>query len=217
MGPREFHGEIPSTQDRAIELVRAGATEGTRVVACRQTAGRGRLDHLWASPEGGLYLSIVLAVPSDHPTLLPLALGARLAQELGDRYSVPLLVKWPNDVVVSAPRQPPKKLAGVLVDRVSSPSAGALAVAGIGVNVANRSGGWPVEVRDQATSLGELLRTPPPLDEVEEVVVGAAMGASTGLQDRGGLDATRALCRRRLYGSATTRAWTGAPSGSSQA
>jgi shikimate 5-dehydrogenase len=32
MGPREFHAEIPSTQDRALELARGGAAEGCQVV-----------------------------------------------------------------------------------------------------------------------------------------------------------------------------------------
>lgn len=52
MGPREFYEVVDSTQDRAIELARSGAAEGTLVVARTQRLGRGRLDHGWWSPAG---------------------------------------------------------------------------------------------------------------------------------------------------------------------
>ncbi len=103
MGPRELYDTLPSTQDRALSLARAGAPEGTRVIARRQTHGRGRLARSWESPEGGLYCSILLSRPSDHPGLLPLTVGARLASALRKEYAVPLVLKWPNDLLVHAP------------------------------------------------------------------------------------------------------------------
>ena len=60
---REYYDELPSTQQRAIVLARAGAPEGTHVVAGRQRRGRGRLDHTWSSPDGGLYLSTIVRAP----------------------------------------------------------------------------------------------------------------------------------------------------------
>jgi BirA family transcriptional regulator, biotin operon repressor / biotin---[acetyl-CoA-carboxylase] ligase len=200
VGPREFHAEISSTQDRAIELARNGATEGTRVVARRQHAGRGRLDHVWESPSGGLYLSIVLSVPAEHPTLLPLAVGARIAHELGEQYSLPLAVKWPNDVLVLAVGRIPRKVAGVLVDRIDRFPSPPVGIAGIGVNVANPSSTLPGELRAHAVALSELMADPPSLDEVEEVVVHAAVTAAAALREPEGIEATRTLCRRRLFG-----------------
>jgi BirA family transcriptional regulator, biotin operon repressor / biotin---[acetyl-CoA-carboxylase] ligase len=200
VGPREFHAEIPSTQDRAIELARGGAPEGTRIVALRQTRGRGRLDHAWASPAGGLYLSIVLRVPPEHVTLLPLALGVRLARELGEQYARPFQVKWPNDVLVALGSERPLKVAGILVDRVESPGIGAVEVAGIGVNVTTERASFPAELRETATSLAEVTSEGPTLDAVEETVVRSAMKAAIGLRGPGGVEATRALCRRWLYG-----------------
>ena len=133
--PREWHPEIASTQDRAVALARAGAPAGTRVVAGRQTQGRGRLDHAWASPAGGLYLSLVLPSPPAHETLLPLALGAHLAREIECRYGVALALKWPNDLLWVEGGAPPRKVAGILVDRVPTPTGTWAAVAGIGINV----------------------------------------------------------------------------------
>ena len=120
MGPRELYDSLPSTQDRALALARDGAPEGTRVVARRQSRGRGRLERAWESPEGGLYRSIVLSRPRDHFGLLPLTVGAVLASALRKEYSVPVVLKWPNDLLVLEPGRHPRKLSGILTDDVAS-------------------------------------------------------------------------------------------------
>ena len=51
---------VPSTNDIAVDAGRAGAEHGWAVRASVQTAGRGRRGHSWTSPNGSLYLSIVL-------------------------------------------------------------------------------------------------------------------------------------------------------------
>ena len=199
-GVREFHEEVASTQDRAIALARSGAEEGTRVVARRQRSGRGRLDHTWASPDGGLYLSIVLRNPPDRAGWVPLAIGAALAQHLAGRYPIRLGVKWPNDLLVLEDGRPARKLGGVLVDRVEAGPAGAAEVAGIGVNVTTDVRRLPEELRARAVSLSELVRPPPSLDEVEEVVVVAVESAVATLRAPDGVDRTRRRCREWLFG-----------------
>jgi BirA family transcriptional regulator, biotin operon repressor / biotin---[acetyl-CoA-carboxylase] ligase len=211
--PREWYPEIGSTQDRAIALARAGAPPGTRVVAARQTGGRGRLDHSWASPPGGLYLSVVLRSPTSHETLLPLAVGAHLAKELEGRYGVSLALKWPNDLLWTGDGPPARKVAGILLDRVPAPSGGWTAVAGIGVNVAS-SDELPSDVARHATALADLVQPAPPLEEVEVLVVRAAEAAAASLLagDRE-VEATRALCRARLYGVGRRASVDGVPVG----
>ena len=197
---REFYDEIPSTQDRALDLARSGSEEGTLVVARCQTAGRGRLDHRWESPGGGLHLSIVLPAPDPPAALLPLALGAGLCEAFGRGSRLPLAVKWPNDVLAVAPGAPSRKLAGILVDRVGSPRLGYAAVAGIGVNVTVDPSAYPVELRSKIVGLGELVHPPPSLEDVERTVVATALNASSLLRTPEGRREMLALCRRLLWG-----------------
>src|SRR3970282_1740053 len=51
---------VTSTNDVARSLAEDGAGEGTAVLALEQSGGRGRLGRSWASPPGGVYLSVVL-------------------------------------------------------------------------------------------------------------------------------------------------------------
>ena len=51
---------VGSTNDEARQLARGGAPGGTLVWAAAQSAGRGRRGHLWQSPPGNLYLSLIL-------------------------------------------------------------------------------------------------------------------------------------------------------------
>jgi BirA family transcriptional regulator, biotin operon repressor / biotin---[acetyl-CoA-carboxylase] ligase len=212
VGPREFYDSIASTQDRARELAQNGAPEGTRVVALEQTRGRGRLDHGWSSPPGGLYLSIVLRAPPEHVSWLPLALGARLADGLARGSAADFRVKWPNDVLAGSAAGGFRKVAGVLVDRLDG-RWGTAEVAGIGVNVSTPLSAFPPELRASATSL--LLVAPPapsPAD-VEQIVVQSALDAAAGLVGRENLATTRALCRRWLWGVGRPARVDGVPAG----
>jgi BirA family biotin operon repressor/biotin-[acetyl-CoA-carboxylase] ligase len=212
VGPREFYGEIPSTQDRARELALAGAAEGTRVVALVQTKGRGRLDHRWASPPGGLYLSIVLRAPPEHVTWLPLALGARIADGLAAATRSDFRVKWPNDVLAGPDGGPFQKVAGILVDRLDT-RWGTAEIAGIGVNVATPASAFPPEVRATATSLAVVAPPGPSITKVEQIVVQSALDAAAGLVGRENLATTRALCRRWLWGVGRPVTVDGVPAG----
>ena len=64
--------ETPSTIDVAWAWLRAGGPEGAAVIAEQQTQGRGRATRRWASPRGGLWMS-VLARPG-----MPAARGGLL-------------------------------------------------------------------------------------------------------------------------------------------
>lgn len=200
MGPREFYEQLPSTQDRALALARAGAPDGTRVVARRQTLGRGRADHRWVSPVGGLYLSIVLRTTSGPSPLLPLGIGAGLAERLAAQFSVPLRTKWPNDLLVVSGPSPARKIGGVLTDRLAADGSASAAVAGIGLNVDVPPIRLPPELAPTTASLSEFVRPPPSLEVVEEVVVASVLETSRQLSAPGGPRVVLERCRRTLYG-----------------
>lgn len=213
MGPREFYDELPSTQDRALELARSGAEDGTRVVASRQSRGRGRADHLWSSPDGGLYVSIVLkAVPGPVP-FLPLGIGATLARTLGEAYALPLRTKWPNDVLLPARGAVARKLAGILVDEIPSPNLGRAWVVGVGVNVLAPPGGYPSDLLRPATSLSELTSPAPTLAEVERLVVDSCLQTRRTLEREDGATVMLRHCRALLYGVGCRVVVDGRPAG----
>ena len=69
--------EVSSTNDVVKRALEAGEPEGLAVRACRQTGGYGRQGRTWTSPEGGLYLSLLLRprVPSAQLPTLSLVAG----------------------------------------------------------------------------------------------------------------------------------------------
>ena len=136
-----------STNADVAAVARAGAPEGTVHVTSHQTAGRGRLDREWVAPPGsGLAASVLLRpveVPLDRWGWIPLLVGVALADAVAELGVQPAL-KWPNDIEVDG-----KKLAGILVEAVTTPD-GAAAVIGVGLNVSMTAAQLPIPA---ATSL----------------------------------------------------------------
>lgn len=124
-----------------------GAPEGTIHTTDLQTGGRGRLDRSWEAPAGsGLAVSVLLRpdrVPAGNWVWLPLLVGLAVDATV-NAFGVEAGLKWPNDVLVGD-----RKLAGILLERVETPS-GPAAVVGIGLNTTLRADEIPV---DTATSL----------------------------------------------------------------
>ena len=90
-----------STNALVKAAIDAGEAEGLAVQAARQTAGYGRRGHTWESPEGGLYLSLLLRPEVDDAQLATLPLVAGLAVREACETVAPggaFAVKWPNDV-----------------------------------------------------------------------------------------------------------------------
>ena len=138
--------EVGSTNDEALSLGRAGAAHGSAIAARRQSAGRGRRGHAWESPEGHLYLSVVLR-PDVSPARLP-GLAAACGLGVTDVLRGTRL-KWPNDVLARR-----RKLAGVLVETARDDAGRTFAVCGVGVNVGRAPRDLP------AISLAELGSAP---------------------------------------------------------
>jgi BirA family biotin operon repressor/biotin-[acetyl-CoA-carboxylase] ligase len=144
--PRHHHRLTDSTNDRARELARAGAPDGTVVTASEQSAGRGRQGRTWTAPAGGALLSSILLRPLDlRHRLLPLSVPLAVCEAAEELGAGPCQVKWPNDVWLDG-----RKLAGVLIE-ARPPD---WAMIGIGLNVAIATEDFPPELRETATSIG---------------------------------------------------------------
>lgn len=95
-----------STNELVKRAIEEGEPEGYAVTARVQTAGYGRQGRTWASPAGGMYLSVLLRpqVPLfELPTLslvAGMAVRRAVAGLLGDDVGRHVKVKWPNDVVL---------------------------------------------------------------------------------------------------------------------
>ena len=137
-----------STNADLAVRARAGAPGWQALVAGEQTAGRGRLTRAWSSPQGtSISLSVLLRPtrPISEWGLIPLITGlgvARAVESLGAR----AVLKWPNDVLLPADDE--RKVCGILAEVVSGPTPGV--VVGVGVNVSQDRGEFPV---DTGTSL----------------------------------------------------------------
>jgi len=127
----------------------AGAPEGLCVIAREQTAGRGRQGRSWSSPPGeGLYLSLVLRpqVTASASAMITLAAAVAVAETLRLDFQAAADIKWPNDILLSG-----RKICGILVEAAIEGDRLQYAVAGIGVNIAQRF--FPEQVTAGATSL----------------------------------------------------------------
>ena len=181
--------ETDSTQRVARELGRAGAPEGTVVIAEAQTAGRGRLGRTWHSPRGvNLYCSIVLR-PALSPAAVPqvaLVAGVAAAAALAETPGLAPRLKWPNDVLIDG-----RKVAGILTEMEAEVERVHHVILGIGVNLNAPRAAFPPELRERATSL--FLATGRRVDRA--AVTGrllAALEARYGRFLEGGFEAVRA-------------------------
>ncbi|NJE00214.1 biotin--[acetyl-CoA-carboxylase] ligase [Thermococcus sp. LS1] len=151
--------EVDSTNEYA-KLIALNEPEGTVVVADRQTAGKGRKGRTWASPEGGLWMSVILK-PEAEPKHLPklVFIGALAVVDTLWKFGIEAGIKWPNDVWING-----RKICGVLTEgRI-----GEFVILGIGLNVNNEI---PEELKGMATSMKAVLGRRAELDEVLRVLI----------------------------------------------
>ena len=158
--------ELESTNKEAKQMAEKGLGSWTVVSAKKQSAGYGKENVGWFSPEGGLYFSIILPKSQieDLQTLTVLA-AFIVASTIKDKFGLEPLIKLPNDVLIKD-----KKVAGILTENIIGKDV-KLSVIGIGINTNTKS--FPQELANIATSLKmELGREVGSEDILKEVVEG---------------------------------------------
>jgi len=138
---RQIHHfyELDSTNLRARKIA-ADSPNGTVVIAEEQFEGKGRTGGAWASPPGGIYLSIILKpdIPPDQLHRLTLVTGVAAVEVLNE-LGLNAEIKWPNDILINE-----KKVCGINY-----------VIIGIGVNANTGIDALPPITMLQATSLKE--------------------------------------------------------------
>ena len=160
--PIEAHETLGSTNDRAWELDRSGASHGTVVVAATQTAGRGRQGRRWTSANGGLFTSFLLRLgaPREDVSAISLVVGLEVGRTLAQDFGLSGVgLKWPNDVWIDG-----RKIAGLLLE--SRVDAALRVVVGLGLNLRAPDEGWG-ELEGRAVALGDHVEAPTPAQVLE--------------------------------------------------
>ncbi|MFK7770277.1 MAG: biotin--[acetyl-CoA-carboxylase] ligase [Mariniblastus sp.] len=206
IGQIDYHHQIGSTNDRAIELIKQGTiSTPTLVLTKNQTAGRGQRDRIWLSDEGSLTFTWIISstdlssgssskpiadsqtndgpLDSMLPILVPLAIcyAVESTTELSG-----ITIKWPNDLLVEN-----QKLCGILIESVTSTSSNSEThfVVGIGINVNN-------------SNLEELLNNDSKSNDSSSLESSQSQSASTHSQDDRTLrsqDSKIAICPTSIF------------------
>lgn len=122
---------VDSTQNRAADIMLKGASDGTTIIAGKQSDGKGRDGRKWISPEGGIWLSVILLPKFDISTvtLFPLAASLALSIAIKKTLDIQTELKWPNDLTLNG-----KKVAGMLVDASLESNRVENLILGVGIN-----------------------------------------------------------------------------------
>lgn len=155
--PLEVLAEIDSTNDAAKRAAKLGTPSGATFVAEVQRSGRGRQGRAWMGTRGESILASVLLRLACEPRNLPpitLACGLAVRDAVARVVSVPVKLKWPNDVLIDG-----RKVAGVLVEAIIAGKSVEAVVIGFGINVHQR--GFPEEIASRAASVAMFATTPP--------------------------------------------------------
>jgi BirA family biotin operon repressor/biotin-[acetyl-CoA-carboxylase] ligase len=140
-----------STQILAHQWARAGAVEGSLVVADEQQEGKGRLGRNWHSPpETGVWMSLVIRppIPIQQASHLTLLASVGVSTAIINLTNLPIQIKWPNDLLLHE-----KKICGILTELRGDQDKMDYMVLGIGINVNQQINQFPDELKDIATSL----------------------------------------------------------------
>lgn len=156
--------EVTTTQAIAHEQVRAGAMDGTVIVAEYQSAGKGRMLREWSSASGkGIWTTLIIR-PEVPPHLAPqftLVIAVAVVNAIKALYpDVDARIKWPNDILING-----KKMTGILTEMVAEADRVEAILIGIGINVNQQLTDFPSELQSIATSLA--IEVGQPVDRAE--------------------------------------------------
>ncbi len=143
--------EVKSTNTEAKKWALEGAPHGAVVVSKMQTGGRGRLGRTFESPQGGLYISVILRLLGKTSAgLITSAAAVAVRRAVADMCEINLDIKWVNDLYLGG-----KKCCGILSEAGTGVETGEIEyiVVGMGLNYTTALDAFPKDVADIVTSL----------------------------------------------------------------
>ena len=153
--------QLGSTSIAARQLLVAGASLPRVIIARTQNAGIGQRGRGWASPRGGVWLTLAWPIQrSDPDALLQPSLALRAGMAVHDAIAPELegtphvlALKLPNDVMIGG-----RKVAGILTEIVRPSSlSGPVVLIGVGINADFSGDHLPAELHASATTLKDVL------------------------------------------------------------
>lgn len=143
--------EIDSTNEYAKQLSRT-ETGDVMVIASRQTAGKGRLGRTFHSPDGGIYMSLLLhpTLPTEKISLITVMASVAMRRTIESVCQKEALIKWVNDIYLDG-----KKVCGILTEGSFDAENNKFKyiILGVGINVFEPTDGFPDELKNIATSI----------------------------------------------------------------
>jgi BirA family biotin operon repressor/biotin-[acetyl-CoA-carboxylase] ligase len=139
--------EVVSTNEVALSLAR-DCPNGTVILAETQTRGRGRLSRTWASPPGGIWMSLILKpeMPLAQVYQINMAVAVAVCKAISSSFGLETGIKWPNDLLIKE-----RKICGILMEVSAQVDRLDYAVVGLGLNANIDPSGFSAEWR--STSL----------------------------------------------------------------
>ena len=182
----EVFTEIGSTNTYLLEQTAPAAGKHRVAIADHQTSGRGRQEREWISAPGSslcLSLAYTFASRPDNLPGLTLAIGVATVDALRQSGVDEVQLKWPNDLVALD-----GKLGGMLAESQFRGEAGAIVVAGIGINfdlpvrlIRDNASRWA----QRAVDLNTLARRAPTREAVSGALIDNLVAALTVFEAEG--------------------------------
>jgi len=142
--------EASSTNAVALSSI-SQQQSGSVILAEIQKEGRGRLSRSWASPPGGIWMSLVLKpdIPLSRVYRINMAASVSICRAIS-RLGLEAGIKWPNDILIRE-----QKVCGILIELGAQVDRLDYAVVGVGLNANNDTAAFPSQWR--STSLAARL------------------------------------------------------------
>ena len=144
---------LDSTNKTAKEMAMEGFCHGSLIIARSQTIGKGRGTHSFYSPEGGIYMSVILSpemLPTLEPDVITAYTGITVSDSIESLTGLSPKIKPINDLFIDG-----RKVCGILTESGIEFDSGMVQwiVVGIGINFDSDISQFPEDLQSIVGSL----------------------------------------------------------------